>query len=130
MGAKSHAATLRSVGTKPQLPEAIASAAPTDKTIPMQGAPLPPPPAIPPTAPLPVPAPPPHAAAVQSPGPLAQPVAPSSGPAGPVLPPAPPRPPAPARLDTRGIVLIAVGGLLSMLVAAVLAWIVVRSFGQ
>jgi serine/threonine-protein kinase len=137
-GPKAHASTLRSAGTRHGLPEAVAAAPPTDKTLPMQGAPLPPPPAIAdtaplraPTVPLPKPAAPHPAAAVKSPAPIAQPLAPpsGSGPAGPVLPPAPPRPPVPPRLDTRGIVLIVVGGLLSMLVAAVLAWIVVRSFG-
>jgi hypothetical protein len=47
-----------------------------------------------------------------------------------MLPHAPPRPPGPPRLDTRGIVLIVVGGLISMLIAAVLAWIVVRALSQ
>lgn len=134
---KAHAATLRSAGTLPNLPPQIALAPPTDKTIPMPGAPKPKVPAPVPTAPLlppsgspPVPPAPLAGPAMQSPGPIAQPLAPSSvpSPAGPVLPPAPARPPAPPRLDTRGIVLIVLGGLLSMLVAAVLAWIVVRSF--
>jgi len=131
-GPKAHAATLRSAGSPPAAAASVAAAAPTDKTLPMQGAALPPPPApaptaphIAPTAPLPVPA-------AQPPAPIAQPAAPSSGraPGGPVLPPAPPRPLAPPRLDTRGVVLIVVGGLLSMLVAAVLAWIVVRLASQ
>jgi hypothetical protein len=139
MGARSHAATLRSAGTKPEFGAALAASAPNDKTIPMQGAPVPLPPAPAPTAPLPaptapLPAPtaPLPAPVVQSPGPIAQPAAPSSvpSPGSPVLPPAPPRPLAPPRLDARGIVLIAVGGLLSMLVAAVLAWIVVRALSE
>jgi serine/threonine protein kinase len=118
MAPMAHAATLRSVGATPELPAAIAAAPPQDKTLPMpagrgpgQGHPLPP---------------------VQSPGPLAQPVAAAQVPSTPhaVFPPAPLRPPAPPRLDSRGIALIVVGGLLSMLVAALLAWVVVRSFGQ
>ncbi len=100
-GNKAHAATLRSAGAAIGLPPAVAAASPTDKTLPMPGA-------------LPVPAPP----VVASPAPP---------PPGPVVPPAPPRPPPPPRLDGRSIALIVVGGLLSMLVAAVLAWIVVRS---
>lgn len=112
---KAHAATLRSFGAPPD----PLAAPPQEKTLPMPRAPV---------AAVAV-APPP---AVQSPPPLARPIASSPLPpaSGPVFPPAQPKPSERPRLDTRGIVLVVVGGLLSMLVAAVLAWIVVRSLGE